>query len=101
MIIETACPSADEARHLARELLSKRLIAAGQITAINSLYWWEDQQHEEDEWKLTCLASSDCYQEIKEFIEAEHSYQLPEIIAINIDRLPAKYGQWISTYSQR
>ena len=43
ILVTTACSSKEEAEKIVNILLKNRLISGGQITKINSTYWWQDK----------------------------------------------------------
>lgn len=99
IIIKSTFHSLTEAQGLARQLLKKNLISAGQINALYSLYWWEERKLEEEEWELSCLTRADLYQQVADFITTEHSFVMPEIIAVPVLEIGQQYGQWIEEYT--
>jgi len=92
--------SLDEARKVARYLVQERLVACVQITPwVESVYMWNNQLETTQESKVTFKAPSSNYKKIEEIIKANSSYQLPEILCINIDGGSQEYLQWLKETS--
>lgn len=99
MIIQTACPSEEEATRISRILLEKKLVAGAQISEVQSLYWWEGKMHEKKEWSVNFLTRIHLFEEIRDIIFAEHSYDLPEVVALPIRKTVDRYSEWIIRYT--
>ena len=89
--VDVACSSEEEARRIAELLLDKHLAAACQMHPVCSLYWWEDQKHEADEWMLRALTRRSCFSKIKEMVFLEHAYKLPEVVSSPMQDVPEEY----------
>jgi len=99
LIVKTACDSIEEARRLAELLLNHGLGAAVQISSIESLYWWEGDLCEKEEWELSCMTRAELYPRVEELILAEHSYRVPEIIAVPIAAVSDSWAGWVREYT--
>jgi periplasmic divalent cation tolerance protein len=101
LLIKSAFADKVEARKVSRILLRKRLVSAAQIKKIDSLYWWQEQQFEEVEWEVTFFSRKDLFYKVAEVIQEHHSYELPEVIALEISKIPADYLSWIEEYTDK
>lgn len=98
-LIKTTFESEEEAIKMAKMLLDKKLIVSGQIKEMRSLYVWKDELCDEKEFELTCFTESRLYKEVEEFINRHHSYELCQIICIQITNISKGFGNWISSYT--
>jgi periplasmic divalent cation tolerance protein len=90
------------ARHLARELVSRRLAACVNcLSAVQSVYWWQGEIEEAAEVSLLIKTTSSRYPELAAAIRQLHAYQLPEIIAIPIVAGLPQYLDWITQETTR
>jgi periplasmic divalent cation tolerance protein len=96
LLIYCTCPDRVSADRIAGHLVTKRLAACVSITApVTSIYTWQDKLETAEEYLLLIKTSQSHYVELEQAILSVHPYELPEIIAVPIERgLPA-YLHWI------
>ncbi|MBN2088191.1 divalent-cation tolerance protein CutA [candidate division KSB1 bacterium] len=91
-----------EAEKIAAILLENRLIAcANLIPGIHSIFRWEDKICRESEILLLLKTVMKNLDEIIQTVKANHSYQIPEIIALPIIAGSADYINWIKTETEK
>jgi periplasmic divalent cation tolerance protein len=94
--IVTTTDKREAAEQIARALVEKRLAACVQIDGpITSVYRWQGQVEEVQEWRCVIKSRSALFEDIVGAIREMHSYEVPEIIATQIDFLDAGYRQWL------
>ena len=98
-MVLTTCPTQEEAREIASLLIRGHLAACVQITGITSFYEWKGTVNTGSEHLLLIKARADRYGDIESFILRNHSYEVPEIIMIPIERGSASYLGWIDDMS--
>lgn len=97
-LIFCTCPDKDTATTLARLLVEDGLAACVNIVpGITSVYSWQGQIESAEEHLLLIKAHKDRYPAIESTLRAHHPYQLPEIIAVNIERGLPDYLHWIDS----
>jgi periplasmic divalent cation tolerance protein len=94
--VVTTLPSREQALQLARTLVQRRLVACAQLSAIESLYIWDGQLHQDPEVRLTLKAPESHYDAIEAAILEQHPYDLPAIHAQQLTRVHQPYADWIS-----
>ena len=94
-IVLTTCGSAREARVIANDLIRKKLAACVNIIPISSCYRWKGKVVNEREWLMMIKSKSSVFPTLTRRIRALHSYELPEIISINIDNGLPRYLAWV------
>ena len=83
---------------IGRDLVEKRLVACAQILGpIQSIYRWKGTVENAPEWLLLMKSKASLYPVIEGEIRQQHPYELPEIIAINIDKGLAGYLDWVAS----
>ena len=88
---------ARECGRIARHLLEKRLIAcANLIPQIRSLYTWEGKVADEKECLMVLKSSRGLFAALQAEIEKQHTYSVPEIIALPIIEGSPNYLNWIA-----
>ncbi len=81
---------------LARSAVEAKLAACAQIGGpIRSIYRWQGELEEADEWMVTFKTRLSRYQEIEAFINEHHSYEIPEIICTPIAMGNSAYIAWV------
>lgn len=97
LIVFTNLPDAAGAQALARFLVEQRLAACVNILApCHSVYRWQDKIECAIEVPLLIKTSSECYSALETAIRAHHPYELPEIVAVPIERGLPDYLAWVT-----
>ena len=96
MVICTENPK--RAKTLAKKAVENRMAACVQvIDNITSYYWWEEKLTEDNEALLFFKTTEDKVKELIQFIKQNHSYQVPEILSIEINESESNpdYLSWL------
>ena len=94
-IIQTTCSSRDEAKNIAKILIQEKLAACVQIYEIESFYNWKDEFCCDNETLLNIKTIKANFEKIKSKILELHSYDLPEIIQLDIANASEEYLKFI------
>ncbi|MGI6083282.1 MAG: divalent-cation tolerance protein CutA [Limnochordia bacterium] len=95
----TTTASVEEARRIARELVSSGLSACVQISEIESFYIWDDAVQNEPEYRLLIKTTAERYAEVETAIRDLHSYELPAIYAFAVQNAYGPYADWVHSNS--
>ena len=97
LLVLTNLPDRAAAERLAGLLIEKRLAACVNILApCRSTYRWKGAVQHDEEHPLLIKTTAERYPELERALRAGHPYELPEIIAVPIERgLPA-YLDWVA-----
>jgi len=96
IIVLSTCGSEEEAHKLARSLVDQRLAACVNVVpGIRSFYRWEGQVEAANEYLLVIKSSRDRMPVLQAAIEREHSYEVPEIVALPIVDGSQNYLNWL------
>ena len=87
--------SKEEAAQIARTLLEQKKAACVTITDVNSYFWWESKIDSARENLLIVKSKASLLTEIIELVRKNHSYEVPEIIALPIIGGNPDYLEWI------
>ena len=92
----TATDSEESAKSLVNLLITNKLAACVQISEpITSTYTWNGEITESKEWQVTAKTLGNLYEEVETFITENHSYEIPEILAVPIVNISPKYASWM------
>jgi periplasmic divalent cation tolerance protein len=98
--VTTTVGSEGDARHLAGEILSRRLAACVQLdTAVTSLYRWEGRLCEEAEVRLVIKTVAGCLAGLRQLLAELHPYELPQWLAWPMES-GESYAAWVGTEVQ-
>jgi periplasmic divalent cation tolerance protein len=100
-IVQTTIDTEDGARAIARAALDARLAACAQIVPIRSLYTWKGELRDEAELLVQLKARVADYEALHQAIRAAHTYEVPEILRIDIASGHAPYLDWIASSTAR
>jgi periplasmic divalent cation tolerance protein len=67
----------------------------------SSIYFWEEELHEDQEHLMICKTMRRSYPELERKILACHPYELPEIVAFPITEGLPGYLAWIEANTRR
>ncbi len=96
-LVLCTCPDQDSAQTIAEQLVDQSLAACVNILpGIKSIYSWQGKRESAHEQLLVIKTTKDVYDTLEKAIIGLHPYELPEIIAINIENGNAGYLNWIS-----
>lgn len=96
LIVLTTTPTDSEADALAGKIIDARLGACVQILPqMKSVYVWEGKLRGESEHLLLVKTLPEKFDELSAFITANHSYDVPEIVAIDAERVSEPYLEWM------
>ena len=97
LLVLTNLPDRAAAERLAGSLIEKRLAACVNILApCHSVYRWKDAVQHDEEHPMLIKSTAEAYPALEAAIRAGHPYELPEIIAVPIERGLTAYLDWIA-----
>jgi periplasmic divalent cation tolerance protein len=97
-LILCTCPDEAVADKLAGMLISQKLAACVNILpGVRSVYECQGQIETAQEHLLLIKSHQDRYAAIEATLKSLHPYQLPEIIAVAIERGSLDYLKWIDS----
>ena len=96
LVVLTTTPNIEEAESLAQEIVESRLAACVQVLPkMTSIYFWENAVQRDAEHLLLIKTLPEKFDELKEFIQAHHSYEVPEIVALSAEKVSGSYLDWV------
>jgi periplasmic divalent cation tolerance protein len=97
LLVLSTFPDVATARRIARQLVEERCAAcANVLPAVESVYWWEGKVESGNETLVLFKTSADRYEALETTLRQLHPYEVPEIIALPIERGSSDYLDWVT-----
>lgn len=100
VIVTTTVDCQGAAHRITEALLISRLAACVQASSIQSTFWWKDDLECCNQIRLQAKAPQENVSAIMAAIEANHPYEVPEIIVTPILDGNPSYLKWIGEETQ-
>jgi len=96
LIVLTTVPDNGLGESLAEAIVKSKLAACVQILPqMLSVYAWEGNVVKDQEHLLLIKTLPEKWEELRDFITANHSYETPEIVAIDAETVAEPYRKWL------
>lgn len=97
IIVLVTCGSRNEARKIARSVVEAGLAACGSVLTapVESIYRWKGKVEGAQEFLLIFKATRKRFAALEAEVRRLHSYEIPEIVALPIERGSKAYLAWI------
>lgn len=95
-VVTTAVSTEYDAENIALRVVWEGLAASVKISDARSRFFWKGSYTRRDEKILTIITSGDIYALLEARIKELHPYELPEIIATEIDGGSREFLDWIA-----
>ncbi len=101
-LVLCTCPNQATAQAIAEQLVDQRLAACVSILpGITSIYQWQGKRETAQEHLLLIKTTHEAYNTLEQTLTSLHPYELPEIIAVPIERGLSRYLDWLSQQVKR
>ena len=98
LVVLTTLGSLDDARTLVRALVDERLIACGTLLpGGRSIYRWDGEVKEESEVVVLLKTVVSKWEALTVAIRRLHPYQVPELLALPVERGLEPYLAWLAS----
>jgi periplasmic divalent cation tolerance protein len=102
VIIFCTASSEQEAASIGRTVVEEGLAACANIVPqVRSIYRWRGEIWDEGETLIIIKSREELFEQIRSRIRELHSYEVPEITAIRLDKGDAAYLQWIEAVTAK
>lgn len=96
LVVLMTAGSQEEADRIAHTLVAELLAACvNVIPGITSVYRWQDEVQRDQEWLLVAKSRGEVLNDLVRRVQALHSYDVPEIIALPVVGGSQPYLRWI------
>jgi len=94
----TTCPALEAAEALGELIVEARLAACVQVLPrMTSIYWWEGEVQRESEYLLLIKTLPEKWDELRDFVAANHTYDVPEVVAVDVPNVSEPYRLWLES----
>lgn len=95
-VIMTSVGTQQQAVEISEELVERHLATCVNIIpCLRSIYRWKGKVCEDSEYLLLIKAPLRLFDQISEEIHNLHSYELPEILAIPVEKTEKAFHEWV------
>jgi periplasmic divalent cation tolerance protein len=102
LVVLTNLPDRASAEKLADQLVDGRLAACVNILApCRSVYRWKGEVQHDEEHPVLIKTTREAYPGLEAAIRAHHPYELPEIVAVPVERGLPGYLDWVAAETGR
>lgn len=102
LVIFVAAASQQEGAEIGRTLVGEGLAAcANIIPQVRSVYRWKGEIWDEAETLVIIKSREELFERIRRRIRELHSYEVPEIIAIELGKGDADYLKWMEEVTSK
>ncbi|MDQ4120831.1 MAG: divalent-cation tolerance protein CutA [Acidobacteriota bacterium] len=96
VVVFMTAPKREEAERIAEILVKERLAACVQILPeITSFYHWQGKIERDREILILAKTTTDKSAELEKVVRENHSYQVPEIVAVPTETVSEPYLAWL------
>ncbi len=97
IVVFSTADSREVADRIARDLVESGEAACVNIVpGVRSVYRWQGKICDEGEWLLIIKSVRGKFEALRQRIRDLHTYELPEIVCIEIDNGDPDYLRWLS-----
>lgn len=98
IVVLVTCGSLEEGKRIGRALVEARLAACVNLVQapVESIYRWKGMVDTATEYLLVIKTSRERFAALEEAIRRLHSYEIPEIIALPIEKGSRDYLAWLT-----
>jgi periplasmic divalent cation tolerance protein len=98
VLIYITCADRDEARHIGRELVQKRLAACTNVfSGVESFFQWDGRLEEAAETVLIAKTVSARVPAVVETVRALHSYEVPAVVVVPVAGGNPAFMDWVAS----
>lgn len=85
-----------EARRIAEAAVRSKLAAcANVVPGVTSIFRWKGRVQKSQETLVIMKTSARQYSALESLVHSKHTYEVPEIIALNVERGLRPYLEWV------
>jgi periplasmic divalent cation tolerance protein len=95
VVVQVTAPSPEEAERIAQAVVDGGLAGSAQIAPVRTRYRWQGAIQDADEHLITMYTRRDRFDALADCVRAQHSYVVPQIVALPILAGTGAFLRWI------
>lgn len=96
LVVLTTLSTVEDARELVHALVSERVIACGTVLQSGtSIYRWKNEIKDESETVVLMKTEASRWDALVAAVRARHPYEVPELLAVPVERGLEAYLSWL------
>jgi len=96
VLILVTTSGAQEAEEIAMKLINSGLSpCVNMMPSCTSIYQWKGEVRKDQEVIMLIKSKRDLFDEVQSLVEKNHSYDVPEIIAVGLECVSEKYAGFL------
>lgn len=97
LVVLSTCPDRDSAEEIATALVEDGHAACVNVVpGLTSVYRWQGSTHHDSEFLLVIKTTRESYRRTEETILRLHPDELPEVIALPVEKGLSDYLHWVT-----
>src|SRR5262245_7969066 len=89
-------PDKETAQGIARTLVEEGLVGCvNLVPGVQSIYRWEGKVESAEEMLGVMKTASEAYAALESRIKELHPYEVPEILAVPVEKVEGRYEAWV------
>lgn len=94
-LIMTTYESEERASYAAKDIVEKGLAACATYFKVRSIYKWKGKIEDASEYLVIYKTLSTKVEQLKSEVLKTHSYEVPELLEVNVDSVGEGYLRWM------
>jgi periplasmic divalent cation tolerance protein len=96
IVVMATADSEEEARRISEVVLKRKLVACvSMVGNVESFFWWKGKVNSSSEFLLVMKSRGELLKEIVAAVKENHSYEVPEVVALRVAGGNPEYLGWI------
>ena len=102
IIVLVTAPNEDEAAAIAKSIVGEKLAACANIIKnVRSIYRWEGEVQDDPEVLMVIKTRKELFDKLEARVRELHSYDVPEVISLDIRDGSEPYLNWLGECTMR
>lgn len=102
LMVFSTFPDLETARRVVATLVEENLVACGNLLpAVESIYRWEGKMESSHEVLALLKTTQEAYVSLETRLKALHPYEVPEIVALPVEKVQKDYATWVGQMTAR